>query len=51
MQKPDARRKNLLRKGSFLFALFLFQTFRFPDAKAFEIQPVIECSFQTHGSS
>ena len=27
MQKPDARRKNLLRKGSFLLALFLFQTF------------------------
>ena len=26
MQKLDARRKNLLRKGSFLLALFLFQT-------------------------
>ncbi|UKI34949.1 MAG: hypothetical protein L6W00_30595 [Lentisphaeria bacterium] len=30
MQKPDARRKNLLRKGSFLLALFLFQTFLEP---------------------
>ena len=27
MQKLDARRKNLLSKGSFLLALFLFQTF------------------------
>jgi len=26
MQKPDARKKKLLRKGSFLLALFLFQT-------------------------
>ena len=27
MRKGGARRKNLLRKGSFLLALFLFQTF------------------------
>ena len=27
MQKPDAGRKKLLRKGSFLPALFLFQTY------------------------
>ena len=29
MQKPDARRKNLLREGPFLLALFLFQTFEY----------------------
>ena len=31
--------------------IFFFVKFRFPDAKAFEIQPVVEYSFQAHGSS